>query len=314
MPSLSTLPKELLLDILSYLPLCSIHSLAETYNYHITPTCLPLLVPLSTRRRHIKAMTAQYGLFEFGPLFSFTHMVETAATFHLIPEDIHRMREIDPADMPYRMEHLDWVFSTTNQLTWLASMPKQYEEQSLQTVVKRSERTALEILLGVTLPPASSTFYTTQDLFDRIPRVVTSNLLMHFNVRKVPSAINSKGGYVIPIYEHPWDRSFWAMYISPAGAHCVLKTAIDVTSSIKTKNDAATMEEHEQAKREGLLMVSMQVGGVWFCDVGFAEWLTMMCHKMGIYEATCRIAEIHQPLEEHVRAIYVTGDKFDLEA
>jgi hypothetical protein len=43
MSSLPTLPKELLLEILSYLLPADINALAQTCNYEITPTCLPFL-------------------------------------------------------------------------------------------------------------------------------------------------------------------------------------------------------------------------------------------------------------------------------
>jgi hypothetical protein len=43
MSSLPTLPKELLLEILSYLLPADINALAQTCNYDITPTCLPFL-------------------------------------------------------------------------------------------------------------------------------------------------------------------------------------------------------------------------------------------------------------------------------
>jgi hypothetical protein len=306
MSTLPTLPKELLLQILSFLPLPDIESVAQTYNYQITPACLPSLTPLFARRRHIKAMTTQFGSFKFTSVFNFTRMVEQATTYNLSPEETRHIRQPSNAEMPYLMERLDWVFNFTDQLTWLASTPKGTRRGP--TAVPYSAITALEIKLGVTLPLAFSTLYTTQNLLDRIHVTMTPYLVTSFNVRKVPAAITNRGGYVLPIYNSDRYRSCWAMYISPEGAHCMLATGRPVTSPHRAEHGAATMDEHARANMEGMLMAGMLVEEVEFHGVGFAEWLAMMCFERGVRSAMTSDGEVYAALEEYIRAIYVTGN------
>jgi hypothetical protein len=211
-------------------------------------------------------------------------MVEKASTFDLSPEEIPHVRKPSEAEMPNLMERLDWVFDPTEHLTWLASTPKG-TRRSL-TAVPYFQIVALETKLGVTLPLAFRTLYTTQDLLDRIHVTMASHLLMNLHFRKVPAAINGRGGYVISVYSSHLHRSCWAIYIFPEGAHCMIVTDRPVTSPSRAENGAATMNEHAQANMEGMLMEGMLDGQVEFQGVGFAEWLAMMCLEPGVRAAT----------------------------
>lgn len=125
MPNLLTLPKELLLHILSFLPLPIIETLAQTYSYHITSTCLPLLQSLFTRRRHIKDVTAQFGDFGFTELFEFEILVQEPKKFVISRSEWKRMKEPTDTEMLERMEWLLHVFK--GDLKWLEDVKPQNE-------------------------------------------------------------------------------------------------------------------------------------------------------------------------------------------
>jgi hypothetical protein len=129
MSFLSALPKELLLEIPSYLPPLSIEALAQNFRYNITPTCLPFLTSLVARRRHIKTITAQFGPFSFRVNRDFAHVLGTATKLNLTFEEERCMRNPKQTEIPYRMEHLDWVFEIDT-LAWLARMPSNHVQHA----------------------------------------------------------------------------------------------------------------------------------------------------------------------------------------
>jgi hypothetical protein len=292
MSFLSALPKELLLEIISYLPPLSVEALAETFSYNITPTCLPSLTSLIARRRHIKAMIAQFGPFSFRLNRNFAHALETAAKLSLTSEEQRCMRNPEQREIPYRLEHLDWVFES-DQLAWLARMPRSDLQhphltgQPMITAFTHSQMSEIEAAMGFALPSAYTTLFTTQDLLDRIRPVVANYLNLPGGFRKIE--MEGTQGCLINIYnDHllEYDVEYapvWSMYVSPNGSNCVL-------SAKAGRDDEGDCE-------------------VRFQGVGFAEWLAMMCFRQNARSARKYNKEVSVDLEDYWRAMYVTGNR-----
>jgi hypothetical protein len=203
MSFLSALPKELTPEIPSYLPPLSIEALAQNFSYNITPTCLPFLTSLVARRRYIKTITAQFGPFSFRVNRDFAHVLGTATKLNLTFEEKRCMRNPKQTEIPYRMEHLDWVFEIDT-LAWLARMPSNHVQhtplarQPLITAMTCSQMTEMESTIGFALPSAYTTLFTTQDFLDRLPPVVSNYLELPQGVRNIES--EGTQGCLIDIY------------------------------------------------------------------------------------------------------------------
>ncbi|KAF2831782.1 hypothetical protein CC86DRAFT_367058 [Ophiobolus disseminans] len=323
MPTLLALPKELLLHILSFLTLPLIEIVAQTYNKNITATCMSLLQPLLTRRRHIKTLTAQFGPFNPPQQFEFEILTQETERFGLGKPRWGRLREPSGSDVLTAMEYL--LHNFTGNLKWLEATKPQNEQNRAGSSTRKNyqalsqlEMAALEAeasTLGLKLPAAFIKLFTNANLMHHVPAIYDTSLRISSGLNRVPAVIDSgAGGYCIPMREEMFGDSAWSLYLAPDGTHCVLETTYDTGRSwedVLSANGpgpsslAATEEEMQEAKNEGREMAVMLSGGVLLEGVGFEEWLALMCFENGVSLACCDMEEVGEGLKEYVRTVYV---------
>ncbi|KAH7061640.1 hypothetical protein BKA63DRAFT_497742 [Paraphoma chrysanthemicola] len=281
MPSLLTLPKELLLHILSFLPFPIIETLAKTHNYHITSTCLVLLQPLFARRQHIKLLESRFDSVkqDMGRL-DFEIFICDTAKFSLSKDEWRRVREPVDEDWFERMEWLDLTFN--NDLDWLRPGDDAREGKSgqiapqitIEKIIKLEEE-ALQA--GLRLPESFVRLHKDQTLLDHMPRNIATSFRLGDSIAKAPSTLDKDaGGYILTFCIDPdWENSY-LLYLSTDGKHCILS--------------ADSMDE---------------LGDVEVAGVGFDEWLVMMVFEQQIHDAVMDNMAVSQELKEYVRVMYV---------
>ncbi|KAF2028127.1 hypothetical protein EK21DRAFT_90947 [Setomelanomma holmii] len=285
MPSLITLPKELLLHIISYLPLPIVEVLAKTHNRRITSTCLVLLQPLFTRRRHIKALKSRFGDFRGVETFEFEIFIQETAKFGILKEEWRRVREPTEEDLLERMEWLNLTFM--DDLDWLQPVRQTEEEKKSNKTdplltegqVAKLQEEAHEA--GVHIPQAFSQLVQSPGLLDRIPRSNASSFhIPTTSLSKATIAIDKDAsGYTLPIYVDQEDGDTHSLYLSTDGTHCMLNDSLYV------------LEGHDS---------NINLSGV-----GFGEWLATAVFEKEINDVIFEDRAVEDALKDYVQAMYV---------
>lgn len=281
MPTLLTLPKELLLLILSYLPLPVIETIARTHNHQITATCLILLRPLFARRRYIKALKARFGDIEGVQIFDFEIFIQATAKFGISKAEWRRVREPTEEDVVERVEWLDWMFSMDG-LEWLrpTGPPSASDRTSEICEPLLSDDAVLSLqdkaqVAGVQIP--SSFFHLVQspDLLHRMPRSIVSSFTIdtHLSI----AAVKDASGYTLLFYtDHEYGDKY-SLFLSMDGTHCVLNNP-------------------EDALDESIGDLS---------GVGFGEWLAVKVFEQEIHDVIFEDRVVEDTLRDYIHAIYV---------
>lgn len=319
MSTINSFPKELLLQIISYLNLPTIENLAKTYNYGITPTCLPFIRPLLARRQRFKALVARFGSSSLHhEIDYYDGLVEEAARFGITSMEQEAMQKPSAMRFQQRIEHLLHHFTGT--LSWLSAIPLQHDLTPNGSIIEKdyvaltpTEMSDLESsakALGLVLPPAFIKLFTDADLMQHIPADEYTTLQINGGLHKIPAAAdNGAGEYCIPMCEAPGN--YWSLYLFPDGTHCVLDTPYEAANEWIDMDDERYAEIYQASAEE--VEDGREMANVSRVDslegVNFEEWLYSLCCANGIKLVCYEGESAWEGLVELVRTMYVEGNE-----
>ncbi|KAF2109487.1 hypothetical protein BDV96DRAFT_651919 [Lophiotrema nucula] len=345
-PTLVTLPKELLLQTIECLPVRFIRNLALTFNKRITTTCLAVLEAFEFRRRsHKQRMVSRFGTLQY-PYHDFPETTDTGCysaslcrrMFSPSPEAgglkpsraLGRLGDLDYLDLD---GDLDWL-QPVDKITAEIREMRFIDPQQSSIAVSEQEMRDLQSTAGkvhVHLPPAFVNFFTRQDLLDHMPGNDTDDLrfVISGGLRLVPKIVDGGLGGCILQFCRKEEESFWSLYIEPGpkGAHCVLNIPAHA-SDFPNLNDLpgtrshviVTDEEEQEAKLKGLLIADL--GGLFrpgriLNGVNFEEWLATTYFEHWLLallgETDLNYDEAVEPLRKYMREVRVVREGSDVE-
>ncbi|KAI1881606.1 hypothetical protein JX265_000432 [Neoarthrinium moseri] len=297
MPSLCSLPPELIREILSYLPLQIVEQVALTFTHPITEISIPMIQGRLKARRTLKRLSARFGGLNYEPKVDgdFLGSQKGRRLLNLSPRDIIKTRP--PAQLP----DLSYL-NLCGDLNWLKPLGERLDAEAeeppsivfvgpeFEDMVKSAQQAEVE------LPPSFLVFIQDAELRRR---VLSSNAayfrLGEGGLHKVPESLDGgAGGYMIRILSDQQGCYFIHLYLEPGkdGAHCLLLTYDDYYSRYDTD------DEDEKNVADDDMEVSL-VG------VDFEEWLANMYYEEMLWYVLHDLGDSCEELEAYVKNVFL---------
>ncbi|CAH0023569.1 unnamed protein product [Clonostachys rhizophaga] len=250
MVTLTLLPHETILEILSHLPLKQLETVAKTFNHPITDICLPLLQPLFKSRRDRKDLVRAFG--EFGQRFPVPHGLESLDLDSPVRKTLGLSRR-DVIKLPRRRRTLDMDFMEFHgDFDWLKPLPKSVSDDmaghyrgpaligtALDDLLSSAER------VGVTIPPAFLKFMQNEELQLRIPSHHAGAFhLTSGGLLRIPKArIGGRVGYAIGFLSYLIDGVM--LYLEP-GKDGICSVLTDMEDECPYEVDGVNVPHEEE--------------------------------------------------------------------
>ncbi|CAH0055083.1 unnamed protein product [Clonostachys solani] len=320
MATFPRLPKEVIVEVLSYLSYDTLESLAWTLKHPITEISISLLQPIFKSRRDTKRLIERLGPLQtqsFNALRQdFIEGPEFLECLGLSPQTVVKLppdSQLPNLDYLHLCGDFKWLEPLTGILAEITESKyagPAVRDSSYDDLISSADR------IGVTLPPAFLKFIQDEKLQRRMPSAGDYFCLELGGLRKVPKSLDGGvGGYKIIFLSEHEGAYLFSLYIEPGkkGASCVLQEFRPGHWGYEChhqheRGDGGnpdcpniTDQDRQDAKEMGVDIVNNPCADFSLVGVDFETWLATRYYRESLWHSVSSTAGDVPGLKEYVK-------------